>query len=306
VRARSGSVGPIWLFAALSTVAPAVFAEEDFATRFAKAAEAGPPTRAEQILAEWGKKEPNNPDYYIKGANYFFKQARDGISISTKPAARGDMVITDPKTGKAVGSIGAANDGQQFDKAVDLLKAAKTRFPQRLDIWLGLSQLYQADNRFTEQATVLKDLAAYVNAHPTGLLGRDGHPFPEPVREKLAREYSGFAGYCYKLETKEADQQFFVIATLAAEAFPDTVYGFNLLGNYYSVVDRNPSQAIENYRKALALAPADSLVWCNLGETYRQAEKYADAREAFGKVLELNNDAASVEQAKSLLEKLPP
>jgi tetratricopeptide (TPR) repeat protein len=187
-----------------------------------------------------------------------------------------------------------------------LLKSANQRFPERLDIWLGLSQIYQSDNRFAAQATVLRDLSTYVNAHPTGLLGREGLPFPEPVREKLAREYSGFAGYCYKQETKEADRQFFVIATITAEAFPETVYGFNLLGNYYSVVEQNPARAIDNYRKALTIAPADSLVWCNLGETCRRAEKFAEAREAFGKVLELNNDTATVEQAKAALEKLPP
>src|SRR4029077_16411129 len=129
----------------------------------------------------WGKKEPDNPDYYIKGANYYYKLASGGVQISTKPAAKGDFVVVDPKSNKAVGSISKGTDRKPADKANALLEQSSKRFPKRLDIWLGRAQLYEAFDQPAELIAVLKSLGAYVQANPTGLLGTAGRAYPEPV-----------------------------------------------------------------------------------------------------------------------------
>jgi tetratricopeptide (TPR) repeat protein len=279
---------------------------DDFATRFQAALEAKKYARCESILREWGKQEPENPAYYVVGANYYANRAGEVVNFNTVPAGKGKYVLADPKTKKPVAEITLTGDTAKYQTAIDLLKAANTRFPQRLDIWLGLAQLYGDVERPDEQLGVLKKLAEYVQAHSQGLLGREGRPYPEPVRENLAHQFNNFAGRAFKARTPEGNQQLLAIGKLTADAFPEIVFGHNLVANYYAIVDRNYPLAIENYRKALAIAPDDSLVWCNLGESYRLAEKTAEAREAFEKVLELNNDPESVALAKKQIEALAP
>lgn len=299
-------LAPLCAILAFAAAVPPV-AADDFATRFRQAAEAGRSAHCEKILAEWGRKEPNNPDFYIKGANWYVQLAKDGVSITTKAAAPGKLVIADPTTGQAVGSISTSPpDPAWLKKAGKLLITGTEKCPKRLDIWLGVIQVCDAAGEADAEINAMLRLAAYLNSKPTDLLGKEGKPYPEPVRTNIARQFSNYASRYYQLESEAADRQLLAIATLTARAFPETVYGHNIIGNYYAAVKPDYPLAIESYRKALAIDPSDSLVWCNLGESCRRAEKFADAREAFGKVLELNDDLASVELARNLLAKLPP
>jgi tetratricopeptide (TPR) repeat protein len=304
MRACGLLAGQIRSLAIAVAFAPAAFGAEDFATRLARADEADQRKECEKILAEWGKKAPDNPDYYIKGANYYYRRAmRGGVNISTKPAAPGEPVISDLK-GNEVDSVSPALDLESMNRAIKLLAAAAERFPRRMDIWFGRVQLYEAAGMNVEQLEMLKSIAAHVAAHPNGLLGHAGQPFQKPVRETTAKELSGFARNCYRRETKEGDQQFLAIARLTTEAFPEAVYGYNLLGTYYSAVEPDQPRAIENFRKALTIAPEDSLVLCNLGEAYLGASNPAEARLCFEKVVTLNNNEESVQLAKDALGRM--
>ncbi len=147
-------------------------------------------------------------------------------------------------------------------------------------------------------------MVAYANTHPGEVLGRGGKPYPAPAAEGLSQQINGIAQHYYERETKAANRTFLALAKLDAEAFPDREYGYNLLGIYYSIIEKKPALALANYERALKIVPDDSLVWINVGVVNRLSGKKKEAVAAFNKVVALNNDASCVSQAKAELAKL--
>lgn len=292
------------LFPLLATVTLRAADAGEFAARFQKAKAAQDTTQTAAILDEWKRAQPDDPEYYIAAANDLLDRD-SGVIVSKKKAERGDFVVTDPKTGRAVGSIAQGMPSPETNrKAVDLLKQGLAKAPARMDIYLGLAVLHE---RLDDQKALVADLsamAAYANAHPGGVLDRGGKPFPPPVDEALAQGINNFAHRCYEHETKAANQTFFALAKLDADAFPNRVYGYNLLGIYYSIIEKNPKLALANYQQALKIVPDDSLVWINVGVVHLIVGEKKEAAAAFNKVVALNNDASCVQQAKAELAKI--
>ena len=227
------------------------------------------------------------------------------MSISTKKAGPDDFVVADQETGREVGSISPSGPSSAaYRQAIDLLKEALSKAPARIDIYLGLATLYQDSGASGQLVEELSAMAAYANQHPTTLLYKDGQPYPEPARENLAHAISNFARRCFEVGTKEADEAFHSLAQLNVTAFPDHEYGYNLMGIYYSAIDKNPRLALENYKRALKLVPDDSLIWINVGVVHNMAGEKKEAAEAFNKVLALDNDPGYVKQAQAELAKL--
>ena len=276
----------------------------DYRARFQAADGAHEPKQAKAILNEWKAASPGDPEYYIAAANFVLNQ-ESSVSISTKKAGPGDLVVADQKTGREVGSIStAAPSTAAYQQAIGLLKEALTKAPARIDIYLGLATLYQDSGGPDELVKELSAMAAYANQHPGTLLYKDGKPYPEPARENLSHAISNFARRCFEAGTKQGDETFHSLAQLAVNAFPDREYGYNLMGIYYSTIDEKPRLALENYERALQLVPDDSLVWINVGVVHNMAGEKKEAVEAFNKVIALNNDPGCVKQAQAELAKL--
>ena len=289
------------LFLTLSGV---VHGEAAYKERLQKAEAAHDPKQTQAVLDEWKLARPDDPEYYIAAANDALSGA-PGVVISTKPAAKGDFVVADQKTGKAVGSLSAGKPSAASDhRAIDLLVQGLSKAPDRMDIYLGLGTLYQETNDTGALTKDLSDMAAYAKAHPGKLLGREGKPYPEPTDENLALEINVFASHYFEIGTKETDRVFHDLAQLDADAFPNREYGYNLLGIYYTTVDKDPKLALANYERALKIVPDDSLVWINVGLLHAKDGDRTGAATAFHKVVTLNNDAGCVQQAKSELAKL--
>lgn len=288
------------VFAVATTVCAA---DVDYPGRF-QAANRNDRNQAEAILQEWKAARASDPEYYIAAANFVLSK-ESGVIISTKKAGPDDLVIAAEKSGREVGSISSSGPSAAgYQTAIELLKEGISKAPARIDIYLGLATLHKDSGAPGELVKDLSALAAYANEHPGTLLCKDGKSYPEPARENLSHAISNFARDYFQLETKEGDKTFHRLAELDVTAFPDCEYGYNLMGVYYSTIDRNPRLALENYEKCLKLVPNDSLVWINIGVVRRMAGKTREAAEAFKKVIALNNDPGCVKQAEAELAKL--
>ncbi len=289
--------------ALLLTLSGVAHGEDDYKARFQKAKTAHDPKQSQAVLDAWKLARPDDPEYFIAAANDALSNA-PGVVLSTQPAAQGDFVLADPKTGQAVGSLsGGKPSAASYRQAIDLLVQGLAKAPARMDIYLGLGTLYQETHDTGALVKDLADMAAYAKAHPGKLLGRDGKPYPEPTDENLALKINVFANHCFQIGTKETDRAFHTLAQLDADAFPAREYGHNLLGIYYTAIDKNPALALASYERALKIAPDDSLVWINVGLLHKD-DDHARAAEAFDKVVTLNNDPSCVQQAKAELAKL--
>ena len=277
-------------------------------------------SRINAFVNEWLANEPDNPDAYIVPANYYF--ATRGIltsSDSEKPLGhgrynvespnveppKGEFIITDPKTGKRVGSIGPSNirDEKDVQKAIDLLRQATTRFPRRMDIWCGLAFMMQETGRFEEQIDVLKDMVSTATKTPSELSWLNGGPIKDSAGVFIPDKLHGYATYYCRKETPKDDERFLEIAQLSAEHYPHHPYAFNDIALYYSI-QKNLPETRRYLELALQADPNDTLVLMNLADTCLKMKDKAKARESYQKIIKLDSNPEHTREAKKALAQL--
>ena len=277
---------------------------ENYRARFWKASAAHDEKTCQTVLDEWKRASPDDPEYCIAAANDVLNRGA-GVVISTKKSAPGDLVVADQKTGREVGSISPGKPSpDNYKQATELLKHGLTFAPERIDIYLGLAVVDENTGQSKALLDVLNDMAAYAKAHPTALKYKDGKPYPEPAEKHLALAINAIASRYFNRANPENNQVFHDLAKLDADRYPNEVYGHNLLGIYYTVVDKQPALALASYERALKIVPDDSYVWMNVGLLQAQAGDKKKAADAFNTIVSLHNDASCVEQARSELAKL--
>ena len=277
---------------------------EDYAARFKELqSQKAPDAQIDSLLDEWRAKEPDNPDAWITGANYYFNQSV-GPMISTKKPEKGDFGLTNKKTGKEAGSIsfkpGIAQTSRQ---ASDLLTEATGKFPDRLDIWCGLTWMYQERGDFDNELATLKKMVAYAREHPTGLKWLKGEPIDEPADKFVPEKLHSYGLYYEKKDTREDDQRFFKIAMLSTEQYPSHPYAFNDVALYYSNTgDRKKTK--EWLEKAHEVDPKDTLIMFNLGRISADTGDKAGARKWYEETIKAEPEGDHAEAAKKALKKL--
>lgn len=159
--------------------------------------------------------------------------------------------------------------------------------------YLELAILY-LNNGFRDDAlAVLKDIDSRLD-YPTikmwlGYLTGDNAYY----KAALALD----EGYCapFRLET-------IPVLEKAAELFPDSYKPHYYLGNL--LYEKQTDRAVEEWKKAIELAPDNALAWRNVGWYYWLYKKdYAEARKYYLKAIELDpSSALFLEEADQVLE----
>ncbi len=277
---------------------------EDYAARFKQLQDQkAEGAQIDSLLDEWRAKQPDDPDAWIISANYYFNQSV-GPNISTKPAEKGDYALTDKKTGKKAGSIsfkpGVAETSRS---AAEILQEATAKFPDRLDIWCGLTWMYQESGDFNNELATLKKMVAYAREHPANLKWLKGAPIEEPVDQFVPEKLHSYGIYYEKKENPEDDKRFLEIATFSAEQFPHHPYAFNDVAVYYSV-NKDYAKTREWLEKAHQIDPKDTLVMYNLGYTSEKMGDKSSARKWYEETLKADPEGDGAEKAKEALKKL--
>ncbi len=292
------------LFIALLLLGLGRVSAEDYAARFKQLRDQkADAAQVDSLLDEWRAKSPNDPDAWITSANYYFNQSV-GPNISTKPAEKGDYGLTNKKTGKQTGSISfKPNVAETSRNAATILQEATTKFPDRLDIWCGLSWMYQESGDFDNEFATLQKMVAYVREHPTGLKWLKGEPIPEQADKFVPDKLHSYGLYYEKKENPEDDKRMLQIATFSAEQFPNHPYAFNDVAVYYSV-NKDYAKTREWLEKAHQVDPKDGLVLYNLGYVSEKLGDKKAAQKWYEESLKTEADDEYTQKAKQALAKL--
>jgi tetratricopeptide (TPR) repeat protein len=277
---------------------------EDYAARFKQLRDQkADGAQVDSLLDEWRAKNPNDPDAWITSANYYFNQSV-GPNISTKPPEKGDYALTNKKTGKQTGSISfKPNVAMTSRNAATILQEATTKFPDRLDIWCGLSWMYQEAGDFDNEFATLQKMVAYVREHPTGLKWLKGEPIPEPAEKFVPDKLHSYGLYYEKKENPEDDKRMLQIASFSAEQFPNHPYAFNDVAVYYSV-NKDYAKTREWLEKAHQVDPEDGLVLYNLGYVSEKLGDKKSAQKWYEESLKTEAGEEYTQKAKQALAKL--
>ena len=277
---------------------------EDYAAKFKLLKEqkaAG--TEIDSLLSQWRAQQPNDPDAWITGANYYFNQSV-GPMISAKKPEKGDFGLTDKKTGKSAGSISfGPNVSEGFQQATALLKEATEKFPDRVDIWCGLTWMYQEAGDFENELATLKKMVAYTKQHPTGLKWLNGKPIDQPEDKFVPEKLHGYGLHYEKKETPDDDKRWFQISTLATEQYPNHPEGFNDSAGYYADL-RDWKKSRELFEKAHQLDPKSPGVLINLGNVCIEMKDFAAARKSFEEAIKVDPNGDYAQEAKQGLAQM--
>jgi len=274
------------------------------------------PLEAQEILKEWkSNKGESDPQYWVAGGNIWIAMGYTVPAvISNLPVGKykigkatdDSIPIQDKKTGKTVGQI---TDGPpQIDrskmlKAIDCLDHGVQVAPQRLDIFTGRAHLYRLMGDLKGELKALESLAT--DPKPKGGRFEDG---PGSVMKKSLTDYqvdmlNAYAREHFEKETAYDDNAGVQVAQLLIRKFPKYAQGYNLMAAAASFKGDWKGSVLW-LDKALAVAPADSLVWANKGRGLEKLKDPAGARKCYEKIIQLNNDPDYVKAAKEELMKL--
>ncbi len=276
---------------------------QEYAHRYRQLLDQHAEAQIEPLLTEWREKAPDDPDAWITSANYYFNQSV-GVMISTEKPKKGDVILTDKKTGKVGASISfKPNVAQTSHKAADLLQEATAKFPDRLDVWCGLAFMYQESRDFDNELSTLKKMVAYTRQHPKQLKWLKGEPIAEPEDKFVPEKLHEYGLYYEKKENAEDDKRWYQIATLAIDQYPNDPQGFKDAAGYWADIGEW-QKARESFEKAHQLDPKSVLAVIALGQISAEIKDFVSARKYYEEALKLEPNGQYAQTAKEALQKL--
>ncbi|MGI9243042.1 MAG: tetratricopeptide repeat protein [Verrucomicrobiales bacterium] len=282
---------------------------DDFSEQYYALSAAGDEAAIEKFLNEASTAEAENPNYYAVAGNYWWGQA-GAVSVPAIKAGEyqldpKDFSITDPKTGKKVGSIGQAGevDPQIRERAIGILSEGARKFPQRADIAFGLAHVQKKIGNRKGYVATLTALLKQAKKDPAGLKWMDNAAMPEPPETYVPESVQAYSADLFNANSPATDAMCETLLSSVIDAFPDHPFAYNLKG---ALADANgkPEEALKMLETASKKAPKDTLILMNLAGAYAKVGKNAEAIAIYKKVSKLNVDPRTVAKAESALKRL--
>ena len=270
----------------------------------------GPGPKLQKFLDDGAAAHADDPDYCAAAANYQCRAASE-LFISTKPAAKGDLVLSDQKTGKPVGSIALGSialgreNTQVPPKALKILEEGTRRFPRRADIALGLASLqFKSGSHAACTATLLR-LLATAQKDPASLRWMGDAPLPSSPQKFIPESVYDYCAKLYELNTRDGDTCCRQLCDQLIRNDPGNPKPLNLLAALADN-DHKPEEALQWLQKAHAADPKDALVLMNLADTSRKLGQTDEALDAWKQVVALPDaDEEYKRAARAAMGKLP-
>ncbi|GAB4486208.1 MAG: hypothetical protein OHK006_13720 [Thermodesulfovibrionales bacterium] len=256
-------------------------------------------SKVDELLKEWKKTSPDDPEWYVCSSNVLYAQA-EGLVIQAGKGGPDALKLTDPSTGKEVGFLGSGYEPQKMEEAIKILQEGAGRFPLRLDIHFGLAHICQENGDFNCQYDAIVNALRIVKNNPGKMLWMENKPLPDTENKFVPRSMHGYASYYWSLENDEGDKRFLKIVQLGLEYYPDNLFLLNDLGVYWAIKGEW-TKALDNFKKSSEVNPEDSLVLNNVAECYIKTGDVKNALVYLRKVVSLNNNPEQVEVAREKL-----
>jgi tetratricopeptide (TPR) repeat protein len=267
--------------------------------------------QAQSVLAAWkAHKGEADPQYWVAAANLWANMGTHStIELSSGPPnGKDDGLELKSDDGKVAGSIHrgpTTHDADKFRRAIGFLDEAIKRFPQRLDLYVGRSDLYRTIPDLDGELAALTSLARDPHpATPDGKLERaPGQPLDMSFERYAVDMLNAYSREHFEQESPEGDVAGVAVARLLVRLYPKYPQGYNLLALAASLKKDWP-EARKQLELALVQAPDDVLVIGNLGYCAEQMGDKAGAIARYRRVLELDRDPDESARAKERLEAL--
>lgn len=220
----------------------------------------------EKFLEDKKTSLAKDPEYYLVLLNYVISKGENsGIVVAQGEAEPGDLQLTDPDTGKAVGFMGSRSDYNEklIVDGIRRTQKALKHFNSRLDIYFGIVSIAERINRWDiigEQLVEMLETSRKIKNKWTWgpINSMEGDPQEFMIENILPRTHAMF-----RADRPEADAELERVSTAMIRLYPKVIYGYANLGVYH-LLKKEYDQAEKYLKQALKVDPNDEIVLGNL------------------------------------------
>jgi hypothetical protein len=133
---------------------------QDFKERFTALFAEDDTSGQTQVLTEWEKATPKDPELFIAYFNYYARKSRKEIvSLGTTPQGGEQLVLSDTTGGEPVGFLGTATsyDGKTLKMGFEYINKGLAMYPDRLDMRFGKIYMLGESGSYAEFTTNVTD-----------------------------------------------------------------------------------------------------------------------------------------------------
>ena len=293
---------------------------DGFKDRFIALYRAGKTAEAEQVLKEWEKVQPNDPELYIIRFNLLLSEAEklrkssgaDGLHVGYEQELSIEKMKEELKRSEAQKASAIA----LMQQATEVLRKGIAIAPDRLDMRFGLAKTYEEWDKPVAQVQVLREALSDHAKTERLWLWRDGQPLPKPENQFIPHTLEGYANYYWATKEKvfpydmrerdEATAKEYgrQLAELIRAYYPESSLGpFNL--SIYYIIKERWAEAAQQLKKADALQPDDPITVLHLTNIAIKRKQKAEAATYLARLQKMPDMKKQAAECEAELSQLP-
>jgi len=276
---------------------------QDFQKEFRKYLDAKDALKQAEILAEWEKSNPKDPELFTSYFNYFFQKARQEFVSLTIEAPKGESFILTDSLGNTAGYMGSkiSYDKDAIQQGINKIDEGIALYPNRLDMRFGkiyvLGQL-EDWRRFTDEIVKTIQYSKINNNQWT---------WTNNEKRSDGKEFflSSLQDYQLDLYHTEDDALLPNMRTIANEIlkiYPEHVESLSNLAITYLLTGQY-DDGIKALLKAEEINPKDYIVLNNIANGYKLQGNKQNAIKYYEKVIKYG-DKNAVRLAEQQIKEL--
>jgi tetratricopeptide (TPR) repeat protein len=242
------------------------------------------------LLEQWEIAEPQNSEMYIGFFNYYVHTG----------AVQGSGIMQDGD-GRLVLGPTVSYKSENVYKGIEYLDKGLAFAPNRLDMYWGKIELLMEIGDYAKAGEILYNLIGLSPGYNNNWRLGDNRPVQDGENYFLGYIMRYFAK-CIEIKTSESLEIAKKCSEKIMETYPQSTYGYNILGNYYTAID-NFEEALKIFLLAEGIDNTDCIVLINIGIMYIEKNSSEKARDYFNRVLRLGNENEK-RQAQYYLDRL--
>lgn len=259
--------------------------------------ETGDFDKADSVLKIWEQSGPECPELYMARSNYQSYMSRSLFTVVPEDSDPEDVhrVIRGEEPHSKVIRKWMWDDNK-FAEAINTLDKGIAKYPDREDLRLHKVWAYQERGDWDKVVDALSEIADYEVTPGTKWFWAGG----DDVSNEgfLLGNILNFVGELSSTDNREPIHR---MVDIAKRCYPDNFKVLNMSG-HVQFEEGKIAEAIEDYKKALALVPGDEIILINLGVAYARLGEYAEAIRYVKEIID-NPDAGEgfKDKAKALM-----
>ena len=274
---------------------------QDYYTDFVNACQTDDTTKQIQILEQWEKEDPNNPEYFTSRFNYHFMKSRTEVIEIMEDQPDGDSFKMQDESGKTAGYLGSGvyYNPNEIKTAYQYIDEGIRKYPLRLDMRFGKihtqGQMEDWDG-FTEEIIKTVQLSKTKKAPWLWTLNEER----EGDNEFLLSVIQDYQLQLYNTQDDRLLIYMRKIANAILDEYPDHVESLSNLSITHSLLGEY-DKALQPLIKAEKINPNDYIVTANIANIYKLQGKNEQAIAYYEKLLSVQEPGVS-EFAKEQIE----